>query len=556
MKICQRLSFALCAFVLACGCVAEVNNAQRLSREFCDPNGRVMVVSHRGDWHNVPENSIPAIANCVKNGIDVVEVDVQKTKDGHLILMHDKTVDRTTDGNGVIAEMTLAEIKKLRLKDYSGKLTEFSVPTLEEAMLTVKDKCLINLDKAGNLMPEALAVLKKTGTVNQAIFKGSKNPEKVNEILTSLNEPVIYVHIISVKGTTSPDMQQMLAEIDKFRVKPAAVELVFDDDRHPIVSDGFIAEVKKRGIRVWINALFAKFSGGHIDPLPNEKPVAWDWMLEKGASIIQTDYPVRLTEYLQTKQNASVRRTLRVMTYNVHWCEGRDGKYDLPRIAKVIADANADIVLLNEVAKNYKKRGNGADQPKELAELLKMNYFFAPGIAPSRQNDYKEFGNVVLSRLPIKNARMFKLYNEPSIEQRACAKVQIDVAGVQYTIMNSHFDHTSNHIRAKQAENILRIAGDAPQRTIFAGDLNCNSPSDTPDAENSKPIVLLGQKLKDTAEILSEKFCQTFVTKKIRIDYIFVSSDLARSVKSYKVIKNDVTEVASDHYPVVVELEM
>jgi len=83
-----------------------------------------MVVAHRVDWLNVPENSIPAIQNCIEKGIDIVEIDVRKTKDGQLILMHDKTVNRTTDGNGVITEMTFADIRKLHLRDCQGKTTE------------------------------------------------------------------------------------------------------------------------------------------------------------------------------------------------------------------------------------------------------------------------------------------------------------------------------------------------------------------------------------------------------------------------------------------------
>jgi glycerophosphoryl diester phosphodiesterase len=98
--------------------------AVHLYQELYDPNGRVMVVAHRVDWLNVPENSIPAIQNCIEKGIDIVEIDVRKTKDGQLILMHDKTVNRTTDGNGVITEMTFADIRKLHLRDCQGKTTE------------------------------------------------------------------------------------------------------------------------------------------------------------------------------------------------------------------------------------------------------------------------------------------------------------------------------------------------------------------------------------------------------------------------------------------------
>jgi len=56
----------------------------------------VMVIAHRADWRNFPENSLEAIRSAIKLGVDMVEIDVRKTKDGKLILMHDETVDRTT----------------------------------------------------------------------------------------------------------------------------------------------------------------------------------------------------------------------------------------------------------------------------------------------------------------------------------------------------------------------------------------------------------------------------------------------------------------------------
>ncbi|MEM7658856.1 MAG: glycerophosphodiester phosphodiesterase family protein, partial [Bacteroidota bacterium] len=60
----------------------------------------VLAVSHRGDWRYAPENSLMAVQRCIDLGVDIVEIDVRMTKDGHLVAMHDKTVDRTTNGSG------------------------------------------------------------------------------------------------------------------------------------------------------------------------------------------------------------------------------------------------------------------------------------------------------------------------------------------------------------------------------------------------------------------------------------------------------------------------
>ena len=68
--------------------------------------GKVSVISHRGDWRNTPENSIRAIQNCIDLGVNMVEIDIKKTKDNELILLHDKTLDRTTTGKGLPQDYT------------------------------------------------------------------------------------------------------------------------------------------------------------------------------------------------------------------------------------------------------------------------------------------------------------------------------------------------------------------------------------------------------------------------------------------------------------------
>ena len=112
-----------------------------------DPS-QVLVISHRGDWRYAPENSVEAVERCIELGVDVVEIDVRLTKDGHLVAMHDNTVDRTTNGTGKVSDLTLAEIKELRLKNACGaRGSRIQVPTMEEIMLAAKDKVMINLDK-------------------------------------------------------------------------------------------------------------------------------------------------------------------------------------------------------------------------------------------------------------------------------------------------------------------------------------------------------------------------------------------------------------------------
>ena len=110
-------------------------------------------VAHRGASGNYPENTLLAFQKALEIGVDEVELDLYLTKDDHLIIMHDSTVDRTTDGTGAISELTLAEIKALDAGGVFGEQFRGErVPTWEEALELVQGKVGLNvhLKEGGN----------------------------------------------------------------------------------------------------------------------------------------------------------------------------------------------------------------------------------------------------------------------------------------------------------------------------------------------------------------------------------------------------------------------
>jgi glycerophosphoryl diester phosphodiesterase len=110
-------------------------------------------VAHRGASGNYPENTLLAFQKALEVGVDEIELDLYLTKDGHLIIMHDSTVDRTTDGTGAISDLTLAEIKALDAGGVFGEQFRGErVPTWEEALELVQGKVGLNvhLKEGGN----------------------------------------------------------------------------------------------------------------------------------------------------------------------------------------------------------------------------------------------------------------------------------------------------------------------------------------------------------------------------------------------------------------------
>ena len=105
----------------------------------------VLVVAHRGAHTDVPENSLAGIDKAVELDAHIVELDVQQTKDGVFVVMHDRTLDRTSTGKGEIADHTYAELQAFRLL-HKGKRTDHRIPTLEEAVRRAKGRILLDID--------------------------------------------------------------------------------------------------------------------------------------------------------------------------------------------------------------------------------------------------------------------------------------------------------------------------------------------------------------------------------------------------------------------------
>lgn len=258
----------------------------------------VIVASHRGDWRGFPENSLEAIESAIQMGVDIIEIDVQKTKDGKLILMHDPKLDRTTTGKGEISEWTLDSIKTLNLKNGVAIRTKCKVPTLEEALKVAKGKVLLNLDKADRYFDEVYALMQKTGTTQQIIMKGTKSAEKVKEFYGQYLSDVIYMPIVNL------DKNNAETQIEKFikDMQPVAFELLYKSDSNPLPVK-LKTQLKGQAL-IWYNTLWDTMAGAHDDDMSLEDPNAgYGYLIDVlGARIIQTDRPQYLLDYLRGRK--------------------------------------------------------------------------------------------------------------------------------------------------------------------------------------------------------------------------------------------------------------
>lgn len=112
-----------------------------------------VIVAHRGGADLAAENTLECIEKGIAAGADAIEIDIHLSKDNRLIVCHDQTVNRTTNGKGLIRDFTLSELKELRIKDANGKITEQQLPTLEEILTLINGRVqlLIEVKRTGNI---------------------------------------------------------------------------------------------------------------------------------------------------------------------------------------------------------------------------------------------------------------------------------------------------------------------------------------------------------------------------------------------------------------------
>lgn len=281
--------------------VTAGNRIDFLVKELNKPESSyIMVVAHRGDWSNAPENSVLALRNAINMGVDMVEIDVQKTKDSVLILMHDETIDRTTNGKGKVEDYRWEDLKKLNLRSANGGITSQQIPTFEEIMMIAKaeGKVLINVDKVSGYFKEVGEVLKRTGTLNLAVVKSNLDPEEIKSKIHYI-DGAHFMPVLHMSGVKDP-LKTVDIYIKNFNIK--MIEVSFQEDTSYLFRDPGI--LTGRGVKIWNTTTSYRWCANHDDKLAvdlKNPDASWGWLINKGATIFLTNKPKELIEYLSKK---------------------------------------------------------------------------------------------------------------------------------------------------------------------------------------------------------------------------------------------------------------
>ena len=270
----------------------------------------VFVAMHRGDWRNFPENSKGAILSSIRLGADIVELDVHMTKDGRFVLNHDKTIDRTTTGNGKVHDLMLAEIKQFKLRDREGKPTDYDVLTLEEALELTRGKILVNIDKFTKHPKEILDAVAAVGALKEVLVKSTHPMEKAKELFGPYWSDVesgdlLYMPIAHIghgkKGYLAFSESVIPGYLNIEPRRASMYEMCFNDPTY--VRKSLDALKSAPGApRIWVNTLWDSLSANHSDFAALTDPDAnWGWWLDRGVTLLQTDYAAEMIVYLMQK---------------------------------------------------------------------------------------------------------------------------------------------------------------------------------------------------------------------------------------------------------------
>lgn len=245
-------------------------------------NDPILITGHRGGMvKGFPENSIATFENTLKHTPAFFEIDPRLTKDSVIVLMHDATLDRTTTGKGKLSDYTFEELKKIRLKDAEGNITDFLIPTLSEVIEWARGKTVLNLDHKDVPLAMTEALIRKHkadafvmltvhSAAEMAWYLSQNKNHTFSAFIRNMKEYEDY-------EKANVPFTQLIAYIGP-HVKPENKELY--------------ALLNKKGTMCMISA------ASSYDKLKTaeERKAAYLAIAKDGASILESDYPIEAAE--------------------------------------------------------------------------------------------------------------------------------------------------------------------------------------------------------------------------------------------------------------------
>lgn len=276
-------------------------DASDIASDFSDGKKNIICIAHRGDWHSFPENSAEAINAAAE--YDAVSVDIRLTADGKPVLMADEKVDRmSVDGegksvSGKVSSFTLAQLKELYLRESNGgtdkKKTTCRIPELKEIYETAAGRTAVMLNVQENDFKTVYDYVKSLGKLDETVFRINAKPKKIIELTRDLDG-------VNVTGNYQGNIIFLAASAVKkyFAANIYTIEMG-STNGNGVLYDNFLMKRfvgSKRAMVSMVNGRCGKRA---------DNETGWDDLISRGYSVIETDFPAELTEYIRKTETAA-----------------------------------------------------------------------------------------------------------------------------------------------------------------------------------------------------------------------------------------------------------
>ena len=258
---------------------------------------KVLIAVHRGSsGGNIIENTIKSFEIALKYGGDMIEVDAAKSTDGELYTVHQGQEERLFFSKNNVETLNSHEINLLDYRNGNSFKVNQRVEKLEEIFKYFKGNTLINLDRGWNFWEDVFELLHKYDMFDQVILK-SPVQETYLDVLEKYDVPVMYIPIVKTKA----ELDQVL-ERD---INTVGAEIIIESESSDFHNKEYIKELKDKNLLVWLNAIrlndTTTLTLGYDDDtaLLESEDLGWGKIVEMGADIIQTDWPLHLSCYLK-----------------------------------------------------------------------------------------------------------------------------------------------------------------------------------------------------------------------------------------------------------------
>lgn len=264
-----------------------------------NPNDHdALIASHRGKFSSsVMENTSLAFLIAMNQGADMVEMDLDRTKDGYIVGHHDDTMERLFHRSSRISDWSLEELRQMPVYNYIGEICAEQIETFDQILDSLKDKTVLVLDKCWHCWDDVYRLLKEKDMVEQTIFKFYLEDTAAYQWAKEHPD----CSFIPMSGDVS--LLEYLYEL-KTVTKVPALEILPEKEEDAIFQASVFQWLSDHQIKVWCNSLSLArrlVYGAGFDDLKSlyfGGDKGWGELMKRGVQIIQTDWPYELKMYL------------------------------------------------------------------------------------------------------------------------------------------------------------------------------------------------------------------------------------------------------------------